>query len=165
MLDIQRLLVPTDFSLHSDQALDYAVDLARLVGAKEIRLLHMLEVPPTPVPIAGAIGADTLQMEQTIRDSAAKALQDRKARIESESGDFRVETLLMSGSPAGWIAQVAESQCADLIVMGSHGRHGLAHVLFGSIAERTMTRAPCPVLIVTGHEEGTDDEEAGRESA
>jgi nucleotide-binding universal stress UspA family protein len=162
MLEIHRLLVPTDFSPHSDRALDYAIDLARLVGAKEIRLLHMLEFPPTPVPIAGAIGANGLQMEETMRDSAARALQERSARIESESGDLRVETLLMSGSPAGWIAQVAESEGADLIVMGSHGRHGLAHVLFGSVAERTMTRAPCPVLIVTAGEETAEGERAGR---
>lgn len=162
MLDIHRLLVPTDFSPHSDRALEYAANLAGLVGAKEIHVLHVLEVPPTPVPMAGAIGADTGQIERTMRDSAVKALNERRARIESV--DLRVETLLMSGSPAASIAEVAKSEGSDLIVMGSHGRRGLAHVLFGSVAERTMTRAPCPVLVVTAAEE-TRERETGRESA
>lgn len=157
MLEIRRVLVPTDFSIHAGHALRYAVGLAPQLGVQTILLLHVFELPVMPVPPSGAAsGIDAAQLEKMMRESALAALRERAERIDAAG--LQVETLASAGAPANRIAEVALEESVDLIVMGTRGRGGLAHVLFGSVAERTLSQAPCPVLTVKATEEESAQE-------
>lgn len=147
------LVVPTDFSEHSQAALDYAAGLAEALGAR-LLLLHAYHVPPPSVPMAGnvAAGAELQTLLRNMRDAsereiAAAAERARKTGVE-------VETRVVEGPPAEAIATVARDSGADLVVMGTHGRSGLGHLFLGSVAERTIRSAPCPVLTLRVAEAG-----------
>jgi nucleotide-binding universal stress UspA family protein len=140
----RTLLVPHDFSLQSRAAFVLAEALARLAGAR-IHLLHVVESPAlhalTP---AGALDLALPDVVVTgARLEAEKLLLElaREARA-----DVRVH--VVEGPATEIICEMAERLPAELIVMGTHGRDGLAHLLLGSVAERTLRRAPCPVLTV-----------------
>jgi universal stress protein A len=152
MKRITRILVPTDFSATSDVAVDYAATLARKFDAS-IHLLHVVE----DRFVGGAVGAELYAASvpaltaQLIDEAAAKlacvfpsAAYDR-LRVTSEVG---------VGSPAATIIDTAANQECDLVVMGTHGRNGMSHLLLGSVAERIVRQAPCPVLTVRGQLSG-----------
>jgi nucleotide-binding universal stress UspA family protein len=162
----KHLLVPTDFSEPANHALRYAVEEAALHDAK-VTLLHVL--PPdtrTDVhyvtgapfvgsegsldPVAGGrVGGSALlsQPEVVRRDRSEEALtQLRDLIANSFQGTW--EAAVAMGQPAETIARVAQERSADLIVMSTHGRTGLQHVLLGSVAEKVVRLAPCPVLTV-----------------
>ena len=161
----KHLLVPTDFSESANHALRYAIDEAGLHGAK-VTLLHVLSPdartdvhyvsgasdPRTDGgldPMAGGrVGGDTLpsRPEVVLRDPAEAALAQLRDLIISFEGPWEVE--VATGHPAETIVRVARERGADLIVMNTHGRTGLPHVLLGSVAERVVRAAPCPVLTV-----------------
>ena len=141
---IRRILVPHDFSEHSDAALAHADGLARLSRAS-LHLLHVIQPPPLhAVTPAGPV---QIAMPVEVTDAArieARELLRRIARSSRADAQVHVE----EGSPTAVICRFAERHRTDLIVMGTHGRAGLAHLLLGSVAERVLRRAPCPVLTV-----------------
>jgi nucleotide-binding universal stress UspA family protein len=141
----KKILVPVDFSTHSNEALDRAVELARDFGA-EIHVVHAFSLPmPMVSPYEVAI-PDAL-FEQA-RQSASDQL-DEKTSLVSAAGITATRHLLEVPA-ASAIVELAERIGADLIVMGSRGHTGLKHVLLGSVAERTLRSAPCSVLVVRG---------------
>jgi nucleotide-binding universal stress UspA family protein len=141
---ISRILVPIDFSSHSDQALRYAVSLARRLGAS-LELLHVVEDPFA----AGAWGSEvyvpnvTELLDNMIAD-ARRRLSDLKDVVAHEG--VPISIVVLKGRPAPVILEHAAGGRFDLIVMATHGRTGLAHLFMGSVAEAVVRRAPCPVL-------------------
>lgn len=143
---ITRILVPTDFSDTSDAALEYARILAKRFGAS-LHLLHAIDDPF----IAEGLAAEAYVMEApSIRTSM---LDDARARLRHRAGGCTtVEAIVGRAAPT--VVDYAQQCDIDLIVMGTRGRTGLAHLLLGSVAERVVRTASCPVLTV-GHEAAT----------
>jgi universal stress protein A len=147
MIQIKNVLVPTDFSEPSDVALRYGKAFAESFQAG-LHLIHVLDesalvypwTSPDGTPIA--LGAARSEMENMIKDRLSKILSD----AEREKYSARVSTLC--GSPFMEIVAYAKAQNIDLIVMGTHGRGPIAHMLMGSVAEKVVRKAPCPVLTV-----------------
>jgi len=142
MAPYRKILVPVDFSEHSARALDHAIALAKAFGA-EIALLHSYEVMPI-VTLYGVGYPDSLDAE--LREAATKRLAGWREKVAGEG--ITVSDRVVSGPPAEEIHDVALDLGVDLIVMGTRGLRGLKHVMLGSVAERTLRRAPCPVLAV-----------------
>ena len=144
---IDHILVPIDFEPASEVALDYAITIARRFNAA----VHLLHVVDDPVAGAAAWGADFYVVGATaardwLVDNAATKLSARRARVEAAGVAARSE--VRTGRAADVIPDVADTRGFDLIVMGTHGRSGLAHLLIGSVAEQTMRRARCPILAI-----------------
>jgi nucleotide-binding universal stress UspA family protein len=148
---IQTILVPLDFSAHSDHALDVALDWARALEAGRVVLVHVHQPLHIPTPLPGS-GPTAPELEARIMEDARLAIAERARRVE-EAG-LTVECEVTLGDPSEEICKAAKARAADLIVMGTRGRTGLAHLLLGSVAQRTLGRAPCPVLTV--HREDDD---------
>ena len=137
--------MPIDFSAHSDAAIAWAVDLARRYDAS-ILLTHVYQ----PVSLALPDGY-VLQTAMALSDLLAKideALDEAKQRIELMSPGIAVKTALRQGAPWAEIGALAREAPCDLIIMGTHGRTGLKHALLGSVTEKVVRTAPCPVLTV-----------------
>ena len=140
-MTIDRILVPTDFSADADAAFAWARDLAHMCGAS-IHLLHVVENPlaagawSSPLYTAEIAG---LQIN-LVRDAQAQL----RANVPCGAGNITTDVRL--GPAATEIVGAARDGRVDLIVMGTHGRTGLAHALMGSVAERVVRLAPCPVL-------------------
>lgn len=145
MLSFQNILVPTDFSPDADVALEYAIDLAKPANAA-IHLLHVYHFPTyssAGLDIAYAYPVDLLE---EVRKHAAARVEEIQKELRARG--VTVESEIIEGSPALKIVECAEREKADLIVMGTRGLTGLKHVALGSVAERTLRLAPCPVLTV-----------------
>ena len=143
---ITRILVPTDFGACSDTAIHYAADLATHFRAS-LELLHVVEDPFLSgawSPEAFVAGADNL-LEEVI-DSARIRLASVAAAVAARG--IAAEITVLSGPPSSRIVERAGAGNFDLIVMGTHGRTGLSHVVLGSVAERVQRTAPCAVLTV-----------------
>jgi nucleotide-binding universal stress UspA family protein len=143
---INRILVPVDFSAHSERAVRYATTLANRFGA-QVTLLHVVEDPF----VTGAWQAETFvpNMPELLNDlvTAAHAqIAELKTRVLAQG--MMVQTDVITGQPAREIVTQAEAGGFDLIVMGTHGRTGLPHAFLGSIAERVVQKSPCAVLTV-----------------
>lgn len=143
-MDIKTILVPCDFSDYADHAFTWAVAMAERWGAK-IVLVHAAQSFSRLAYPDSLYLLDLPKLEAELITDAEKRLQDFVAR--KATGSVTVETRAALGDPFWEICQAAEREHADLIVMGSHGRTGLAHVLLGSVAERVVRHAPCPVLV------------------
>ncbi|WP_052301569.1 MULTISPECIES: universal stress protein [Planctopirus] len=145
MIRLERILFPTDFSDFALPAQQYAAELANRLGST----LHLLNVvqdiemispdPASPFLLPTGQLPELMAATQENLNSLAKPLQDT---------GLQVVTAVRSGVPFLEILQYAEEQAIDLIVLGTHGRTGLAHVLLGSTAERITRKSPCPVLTV-----------------
>jgi len=133
---ITRILVPTDFSRPSEQALAYARSLAQRFGAS----LHLLHVVNRPLLAEG------LAAEAFI-DESSDMVEVAQQRLRKQAPDAASANVVF-GYAAKSIVQHASQLGVDLIVMGSHGRTGIAHILLGSVAEAVVRTAPCPVLTV-----------------
>lgn len=142
---LRRILVPVDFSGCSKKALQYAVPFAKQFEASLV-LLHVVQ-PYIPVPEMTTV--DTSMVEAGMRESGAKALARLKKSIAAK---VPVETALRVGSPHLEISKAVPELSIDIIILSTHGRTGLAHVFMGSVAERVVRHAPCPVLVVREHE-------------
>jgi universal stress protein A len=143
---ITRILVPVDFSPHSDQALRYATGLAARSGAS-IELLHVVDNPFASGAWTSEVYVPNLpEMLETLLGEANKRLTSLKSVPAREGID--IETRVLTGQPAHTIIEHAHAGAFDLIVMGTHGRTGFSHLFVGSVAERVVRRAPCPVLTV-----------------
>jgi len=137
----RKILVPIDFSKHSEAALTLAIELAR-EGGGSVHLFHAYELP-------AAIGMSYgIAIPQAVWDGVQEAARQRldecfaRVRAAGLSGASH----LAAGPAADAITQAAAAEKADLIVMGTRGLTGLKHVLLGSVAERVLRTAPCPVL-------------------
>ena len=142
---IKRILVPTDFSAPSQEAVEYAVVLARRFDAA-IHLIHVLHDPLAAQAAWEFYIPDSPQQREHRHNEA-------KDRLWETASDYvkagvRITTEVRLGSPTEEIFGAAIAYGTDLIVMGTHGRTGLPHLLLGSIAERVIRTAPCPVLAV-----------------
>ena len=141
---IARILVPTDFSAASDAALRYARSLATQFGGS-INLVHVLEDPLASGAFAGD-GVVTMPID--LREAMVRTARERLETQHAEHAQSLPlsSTDLLMGPTAKRIVEHAEKIHADLIVMGTHGRGGVGHFLLGSIAERVVRTARCPVL-------------------
>ena len=143
---MKKILVPVDFSECATKALQYAIPLARQHGAS-LTLLYV--VPPIHVP--GEFGVvDTTSAEMAMCEAGTGQL--RTLASEQIGQTVPYETAVRLGSPVIEILDVAKGQNVDAIVISTHGRTGLKHVLLGSVVERVVQRAPCPVLVVRERE-------------
>ena len=143
---IHRILVPVDFSAHSDKAVRYATTVANRFSAR-LELLHVVEDPF----VTGAWSSEAFVPNMPeLLDKLANAAQQQMAELKKRlaAHGFVAETAVVTGRPAQTIVEYAVNGAFDLIVMGTHGRAGLSHVLMGSIAERVVQKAPCAVLTV-----------------
>jgi len=147
MKGVRRILHPTDFSRASGAAFLKAVALAKESRA-ELLLVHVL-LPTTPFIGDGYISPKTYEeLEASARRGAHRELA--KVVAKAQKAKARVKAVLLEGVPYDRIARAARSKRADLIVMGTHGRSGLSKFFLGSVAERVIALAPCPVLTVRG---------------
>ena len=143
----KTILVPTDLSEGAEQALDYACELARGLGAK-IHLLNVIGIPVLGVPELG------VALTGSMIDSL---VEDNRVALEKLAQNHRCDTqigevFLKTGDARDIINQTAKDVHADLIVMGTHGRRGVSRALLGSVAETVVRSAPCPVLTVRVHD-------------
>ena len=142
-MKVERILCPVDFSDASGQALEFATDLARTSGA-ELYVLHVIENRPLVAPELNY---------QFSPDEYFEAVKDQKQRalsrfVERHCGLISACKLLTQGRTVNAILQSAQAHRANLIVIATHGRSGLQHLLYGSVAERVVRLANCPVLTV-----------------
>ena len=149
MAIIKSILCPIDLSECSAHALDYAIAFSKTLRAN-LQLLHVYEDPIARVPFGRA---GTAGLASAARDDVEEARKKRYVEIERLHQLCREHGLTtdaeeVEGVPAETIVKVAQERNFDLIAMGTHGRTGLKHVLLGSVAERVVRTASCPVLTV-----------------
>lgn len=146
---IRRILVPTDFSDTADAALTLAIQVAGQFHA-ELELLHVTQTVMVLPPPLELISFPTLMPDLPVR--VQQHLEQRAGRVR-EAG-LVVSTATLEGVAHVEIVRHAQATGAGMIVMGTHGRGGLAHAVMGSVAERVLHRARCPVLVVPVRREG-----------
>lgn len=144
---METYLVPVDFSKASNIALNHAVAMVRNRKGKVI-LLHVIADSAVMVPSYGAESATMLlEYERMLKANAQRELEKLVRRNRLKTNEHRV-LLIRGGDPAQAIAKQAKKSRASMIIMGSHGRTGFQRFILGSVAERTLRYAQCPVLIV-----------------
>lgn len=155
MKDFTKLLVPTDFSPHAEPATEWALGFAQKTGA-EVRFLHVYDYPSYVLPDGALLPA---------ADVISNLLADVQEHLNAVEKKYahagvRMSTEARQGVPVTEIIAHAREWGADLIVVGTHGRTGLQHFLLGSVAEKVVRKATCPVVTVrppgftTDHPEG-----------
>jgi nucleotide-binding universal stress UspA family protein len=143
MIALKHILVATDFSECSDAAVEQGRALAAAFDAS-LHLLHIVTAPLHEVWACYAPGAEFLTVVRDLEVEARRRLEELAA-----SGDLRRDRVVVQtawGDPSDEILQYAREHQVDLIVCGTHGRRGWDHVVMGSVAERVVRLAPCPVL-------------------
>lgn len=141
---IRHILVAHDFERDSDVALDYAIALARPIGAR-ITILHAYDVAPVGAPEVMVMAADWVAQIGAAAQAALAKVVDRVGAV-----GVPVTSELRQGAVWREVVAVAKERHVDLVVVGSHGRRGLPRALLGSVAEKVVRTAPCPVLVVRG---------------
>lgn len=147
-ISIRTILVPLSFDEPSAAALDYAIELGRRLGAT-VHLVHVVDFPAVTPPEAVGLAAPEIygQIERSARDELARVVDERRDQGVALASSLR------SGSAAAEIVALAHELPADLVVIGTHGRRGVAHALLGSVAEKVVRTCQVPVLTVHGHRE------------
>lgn len=142
----RRILVPTDFSDNSRAALEQAVSLAQALGAS-IDLLHVWEPPRYIAPdlMLAVPGWSAVSLEQYSRTEAAKALEQY---LQTLPPQVALKSHLEVGDAAASIVRFAKEQGSDLIVMSTHGRGALSRLMLGSVAQKVVSHAECPVMTI-----------------
>jgi nucleotide-binding universal stress UspA family protein len=140
---IGKILVAVDFSEHAQRAFDDAIALAKTFGA-QLHLLHCYQIDPVSVSPYGIVIPETL--EHDIRMAALHRLSEWREKAASQG--VRVQEHITAHFPSQEIVAISDRLGIDLVVMGTHGRTGFKHMLLGSVAERTIRNAKCPVLTV-----------------
>jgi nucleotide-binding universal stress UspA family protein len=144
-IEIKSILLPTDFSDYSKYALDYAVSFATQYKAK----LYVLHVLLSPHALAGFEAAPFVSFERLYTEMKKSADEAMNRFISDDvRKEVPVETAIVQGAPFIEIIKFARAKDVDLIVIATHGRTGLSHVLFGSVAEKVIRKSPCPVLSI-----------------
>lgn len=145
MIALQRILVPTDFSKFSQAALTYAVAFAEKFDA-ELYLLHVVQDLALFIPDAVAVTPPILPPVEQFATAAREAME--RAVDDNKLHHLKVFKEVREGTPFFEIIRYAREKDIDLIVLGTHGHSGLAHVLLGSVTDKVVRKAPCPVLTV-----------------
>ena len=149
MIHLNKILVPTDFSEFSKHALKYGCEFAAKFES-DLHLLHVLQDLVAMVPEPGLAFPPPGNYIQDLKDDADRALQDLPGPLWKGGGSLKRTT--REGPPFLEIVRYAKDNDIDLIVLGTHGHSGLAHLLLGSVAEKVVRKAPCPVLSVRNPE-------------
>lgn len=144
---VRKILVPFDFSEYSREALQTALDVAESSGAK-IDLIHVVEDRFHPA-FYGPFFQSVYDMEPDIEQRSERHLRDEVVKLDAD--DLVTDIQAFAGYPARDIPRFAERHDIDLIIMSTHGLTGMEHFLLGSVAEKTVSHASCPVLIVKPH--------------
>ncbi len=159
MKPIKKILVPTDFSDCARTSVNDATDLALQFGAN-LTLLHVYQLPAYAMTEGSLLYGDEIlkAVETAAQVELDKVKTEAEARLKKPvetklALSMPVETKLLMGSPYAEIVKEARDGAYDLIVIGTHGRTGLKHVFLGSVAERVVQLAPCPVLTI--HKQGS----------
>jgi nucleotide-binding universal stress UspA family protein len=141
----KNILVPTDFSDPSKAALDYAVDLAEKLGAG-VHVMHAFELPIVGFPDGTMVL--TAEMASRIINAGQKALDDLVAKYASRKLASPLHAFLEQADPREAVLSAAKKVNADMIIMGTHGRRGIARALIGSVTESLVRTSPIPVLTI-----------------
>lgn len=142
----KHILAPSDFSQHAETAVKSAFELAQQFGAT-IHLVHVLAEPVSAIaPEPMIVSSPPPEFYQESEKSCLEALQNVAA--DQNQPDVKVQTAALWGSPVESVLEYASRNPIDLIVISTHGRTGLSHVLLGSVAESIVRNAPCPVLTI-----------------
>jgi nucleotide-binding universal stress UspA family protein len=150
MFSINVIVVPTDFSKQSLAALDYAVGLADSYDAR-LKVVFVNE-PGLKIADMAWVGIDERSMNEQHSADARRAIE--KIVLERIPTDITTDAEILYGEAVGKIIDYASDVNADLIVMATHGRTGVSHVLLGSVAEQVVRKAPCPVLTLKKSPDG-----------
>lgn len=145
---IHKILIAVEDSQYSERATGYGIELAKKLGA-EIALLHVNELPvATPYVADPLLNEPPIMMPEIIhaQEDASKKLLNKIAQSIGE--EYTVYTFHKAGNPKDEILNTAEEWDADIIILGTHGRTGFDHFISGSVAEKVVRKAKCPVLIV-----------------
>ncbi len=149
MINLKSVLVATDFGEASDAALAYGRALARNFSAT-LHVLHVVDDLFTRVAGEGYVSV-LPELQRDLENSARARLDD--LLVDNDATPLPVvKAVVVSNAPAAATVQYAADEHVDLVVVGTHGRAGVAHLLMGSVAERIVRTAPCPVLVVRCHE-------------
>ncbi|MDH4228456.1 MAG: universal stress protein [Nitrospirota bacterium] len=140
-MKFERILFPTDFSDHAAHAQGFALDLARQYKA-ELHIIHVVQLFSYVVDF----GMDTTVQYEAVHHTLQKMMDELAASLSGEPMPVRAE--LVQGNAVAEIIRIAREDRSDLIVLGTHGRSALEHALLGSVAEKVVRKAPCPVLTV-----------------
>ena len=149
MFNIQNILLPTDFSNLSLSAARYAIDIAKQYGAK-IHFLNVLEKTP-PILAIRSLDLSEDKIIKTIEEDARSSLNKALDTINRDKA-VEIIPVIQKGIDFEIIIDYAESNKIDLIVIATHGRTGILHTLLGSVAEKVIRYAKCPVLVITPSE-------------
>lgn len=143
MISIRNILCPIDYSVYSEMALKYAIEFAEKYQAK-LYLMHVLDIRVYD------INNPELYNINIVDEETIEKLRERLLRCVNEDtrGRISVEALIIQGVPFAEIIKVSKEYRIDLIVIGTHGRTGLSHAIMGSVAEKIVRKAPCPVLTI-----------------
>jgi nucleotide-binding universal stress UspA family protein len=145
---VRSILAPVDFGAGSDHALEYALDLAAALGAT-VHVLHVYQIPVYGFPDGAFLAGP--EIATRLSEAAQKGLDMLVTRVAARG--VKVQGHLRQGNPADEITEAAKTLNVDMIVLGTHGRRGIAHALMGSVAERVVRTSTVPVLSIrTPHE-------------
>lgn len=139
MINLQHVLLPTDLSQQAEAATPYALELARTFKAK-LHLLHVVEEPAPYTYVFVDYKHERKQLEELARDKLDNWV------LPNEEDGLEIERRVSFGSPFQAIIEDAKQHKIDLIVMGTHGRSAIPHLIMGSVAENVVRKALCPVL-------------------
>ncbi|MHC4182899.1 MAG: universal stress protein [Planctomycetota bacterium] len=147
MINLKKILCPIDYSDCSKEALKYAVSFAMKDEAK-LYLLHVIDTHRFDEYLDKII--EQINIDEIIKQLKTRLLECVPEEIRN---DMKIEASVVQGIPFAEIISVVKKNKIDMIVMGTHGRTGIVHILIGSVAEKVVRKAPCPVLTVrqSGH--------------
>ena len=146
--NVKKILAPIDFSEHSMEAMRAAMELAKDVGA-EVHLVHVIAPHHHFIPLPLATSVE--QSRELAREAAMiEQAEEELARIKKDDSAIRRRSLTFAvvGHPVQKLVDYAKEQAIDLIVMATHGRSGVEHVLLGGTTEKIVRNAPCSVLVI-----------------
>jgi len=150
MFKIKNILLPTDLSITSLSAADYAVELASQYNAK-IHLLHVLEKTP-PILAIRSLDLSQEKILKSFEEEGRESLENAVKKIQKNRiGGVNIEPVLKKGIDYEEIVKYSKEHKIDVIVIATHGRTGILRTLLGSVAEKIIRYAKCPVLVITPH--------------
>jgi len=154
MIKLKKILCPLDFSENSQEALQYAMHLMLKDDDATLYLVHVVD--SRVFDYSGPMYEQEVPLMKVELDQSTREQLEKKLLAEvPEEIQNRVETTILFGVPFLEIIMAARDKNIDLIVIGTHGRTGLAHMIIGSVAEKVVRKAPCPVLSVKSKKENT----------
>lgn len=139
-----KILLPTDGSKQANKAAEHAIWIARESGAEIIALTVMETSSLVGLPADDLI----IRLREMLEEEASRSLEAVKKLVEESGADIKLTVRTDEGSPADAILRTVEKEGVDLVVMGTSGKHGLDRFLLGSVAEKVVRSAGCPVLVV-----------------